>query len=121
MALSTVSVSITDTWKIGHALHVVGTIAIGASSGTYPTGGFTLNLALDLIKAQAAPYYIHIIGQAAQSGQTQYDYTYVPGTNISNGVLKIFTGGAELSASTTPTGVTGDVIYFYALFQFGLS
>jgi hypothetical protein len=116
MALSTVTVSVKHVWSDGVMLHVLGLIAIQASPGTYPSNGFTLSLSDPLIKAQRAPKKVHVYSHAKQNGQTQYDYTYVTGTDNTNGKLKIFTGGAELAAAATPSGVSGDTIAFEALF-----
>lgn len=116
MAVSTVTVTIQQTWMDMKMLHVFGTIAIQASPGTYPTGGFTLNLNDPLIKAQRAPLKVEVIPQSKQAGQTEYDYSFIPGSNNTNGKLKIFTGSAELAAAATPSGVSGDTIQFEALF-----
>jgi hypothetical protein len=116
MALSTVTVTVKQTWFDGKMFHALGTIAIQASPGTYPTGGFTLALNDPLIKAQRVPQAVYITPQALQGAQALYEYTYVPGTNNANGKLKIFTAGAEVAAGATPVGVSGDTILFEALF-----
>lgn len=43
MAESTVTLTAVDVWHDSKRIHVVGTIAIGASPGTYSTGGVALN------------------------------------------------------------------------------
>jgi len=116
MAVSTLTVAVKQTWSDGKMLHVIGTITIQASPGTYPTGGFTLNLNDPLIKAQRTPVVCYITPQALQGAQALYEYTYVPGSNNTNGKLKIFTAGAEVAAGATPAGVSGDIILFEALF-----
>ncbi len=119
MGLSTCVATVPDMnscWFDGKMMHYHGTIAISASTDTYPTGGLTLSLVLPLIKSTRLPQFVKVWGQSKQSGQTQYDYSYVPGTTLANGVLKIFTGGAEVSAGATPSGVSGDKIEFEAVF-----
>jgi len=113
------SISITDTQKVGHIFRATGTISVG--SGNYSAGGLTLDLRNGLIKAGGIPLRVSIQGRAKQSSQTQYDYTYVPGTNSSDGLMKIFTGGAEAGATTIPSGVTGDTLDFVAEWLFGQS
>jgi hypothetical protein len=96
---------------------VRGTIAISASPGTYPTGGFSLAgiIVNEGIKSTdavpAALYFTSVSGSG---------YTYV--WNRANNKLQIFTGSAaqspatELSAAATPAGVSGDVIELEAQF-----
>jgi hypothetical protein len=116
MALSTVAVTVQQTYMDSKCLHVLGTVAFGASPGTYAANGLTLALTDPLIKAQRSPLLVRIIGQAKVNAQIQYDYTYVPGTNNSNGLVKIFTGGAEVATGNMPAGVSGDTIQFEAIF-----
>lgn len=116
MALSAVTTTISKTFMHDALFNVLGTIAIGASPGTYPTGGFTLALNDPLIKSSRLPIWVDI------KGVNGFVYVYVPGTTTANGKLKILTGAAaqsaltELSAGATPAGVSGDTIQIWARF-----
>lgn len=102
--------------KIGKFYIVIGTVTVGASPLTYVTGGFTLNFGVPLVKSsQNPPLMVIVNGQAMQGSQTQYDYTFIPGTTPQNGLLKVFTGGVEISGAV-PSGVSGDIIQFLAIF-----
>lgn len=115
MALSTATVSVVKSWGGDAAYNVMGTIAISASPGTYPTGGYTLSLADPLIKASRLPLMVIVQGLAG------YVYVFVPGTTIANGTLKVLTGAAaqsaltEFTAGATPAAVSGDTIKFWAI------
>ncbi|MFI5420537.1 MAG: hypothetical protein ACHQ1H_06180, partial [Nitrososphaerales archaeon] len=101
---SPVTITVKQVWFDGKMLHVLGLVAFGA--GTYPAGGLTMPLNDPLIKAQRTPQKVEIAAQAAQSAQALYEYTYIPGSDNTNGLVKIFTAGAEVSAGSTPSGVT---------------
>src|ERR1035441_9535222 len=92
-------------------------------TGTYVTGGFTLDLTqlftataggpgASLITA-ANPLIVRIqSARPSSSPQTnQFEYSYAPGTTAANGLCQIFTGAAaqtaltELSAGALPAGV----------------
>lgn len=112
---STVTITVKQSWPSGSKMiHYLGTVVFGA--GTYPAGGLTFPLNDPLIKAQRTPQKVVITAQGAQSAQALYDYRYIPGSDNTNGLVKIFTAGSEVSAGATPSGVTGDTIQFEAIF-----
>lgn len=117
MSVAIATPTVTAQWKSGQEYKVMGTLAITASTATYATGGIALNFFQEVIKATRTPLSVKVWGEQAQSGQTQYDYSYVPGADASAGLLKIFTGGSEIAASAVPSGVSGDVINFEAIWQ----
>jgi hypothetical protein len=97
---------------------VRGTLAISASPGTYPTGGFSLApvFKLEAIKNVSGVPAGLFIYSVSGSG-----YIYV--WNRANNKLMVFQSGAsatpqgELPAAATPAGVSGDTIEFEAEFQ----
>jgi hypothetical protein len=95
-------------WTAGTMMHVLGSIALQASPATYVTGGLTLNFNVALIKAQRVPQRVNIWSQNG------YIYSYVPGTDNTNGTMKIFTAiGTELGNGVAiPAGNSGDTITF---------
>jgi hypothetical protein len=97
---------------------VRGTLAISASPGTYPTGGFSLATVFKIesiknVSGVPAGLFVYTVSGSG--------YIYV--WNRANNKLQIFqSGGAatpqgELAAAATPAGVSGDVIEFEAEFQ----
>lgn len=126
MAVATAVPTITFVETTQDAIHVHGTLAVGASPLTYATKGITLSFAgLDLIKSSSAPIKVYIMSQApaGYGAANMYEYSFNPGTTQANGLMQIFTGAAaqtaltELSAGAVPAGVSGDTIVFEAIFQ----
>ena len=124
MAVSTTTVTVdpltgydeTQKYQI-----IRGTIAVSASPGTYPTGGYAVSLVgLTTFAGPVKWCFAWSQPPAASPNTSVYSYGLNPGTNLSNLVLQIFTGsaaqspGAELSAGATPAGVSGDTIAFEA-------
>jgi hypothetical protein len=85
-------------------------------SGTYPTGGDTLNLQGLGIQSNHAPAsWAAIEGQALGANGTQY--VWIQGTTQANGKVGVTQGaGVEVAAGAYPASVTGDVVN--ALFYF---
>jgi hypothetical protein len=109
--------SLVDTWDDGKRVHVSGTVA---ASGSYSTGGDTLDLSqFPVIAATQAP----IQGTAWMDGLAGYDYVFAPGSALNNAKVKIFAQGAsagafpELAAGAYPGSITGDAITFYGIFK----
>jgi len=99
---------------------VSGTIAVDASPATYATGGITLNLNQSAVKASRTPVTVII------QGISGYDYSYIPGSDNSNGKLMIRAQSAsasagdplaELAAAAVPAGVSSDTITFQATWK----
>lgn len=88
-------------------------------SGTYPTGGDTLNLSALGIQSSLVPYFVVIYGIAG------FLYSWVPGTTQANGKMKVLvatTGGANIPLAehtnvTYVAGVSGDTITMKAQFE----
>jgi hypothetical protein len=106
-----------DTWDDGQRIHLAGTIA---ASGSYTTGGDTIDLSQNPIVASSqAP----IQGTAWMDGLAGYDYVFYPGPAMNNGAMKVFQQGSsagafpELAAGAYPGAITSDVITFYGIFK----
>jgi hypothetical protein len=112
MAQATVAVTVSRVWSDGVMLNVLGTLAVSAGPDTYATNGLTVNLNDPLIKAQRAPLFAAIYSSGG------YTYYFTPGSNNTNGKLKIFTAlGTELGNGVAiPAGNSGDTVTFHARF-----
>lgn len=109
--------TLVDTWDDGKRVHVSGTVA---ASGSYTTGGDTLDLSqFPLIAATQPP----IQGTAWMDGLAGYDYVFAPGSAMNNGKVKIFEQGTsagafpELASGAYPAGIATDTITFYGIFK----
>lgn len=89
-------------------------------SGTYPTGGDTLDFSgIGDLPVSQPPKMIFLSGQAG------FVYSFVPGSTLANGKVKVFcnTAGAsnaplgEHTNATYAGGVSGDTIDFLAVFD----
>jgi hypothetical protein len=108
--------SLVDTWEDGKRIHVTGTVA---ASGSYATGGDTVDLSqFPIVASTQAP----IQGTAWMDGLAGYDYVFTPGSAMNNGKVKIFQQSAsagpfpELAAGSYPGAITADTITFYGIF-----
>ena len=108
--------TLVDTWDDGKRIHVAGTVA---ASGSYTTGGDTLDLSqFPRVASDDAP----IQGTTWMDGLAGYDYVFAPGAAMNNGKVKIFAQGTsagtfpELAAGAYPGAITGDTITFYGIF-----
>jgi hypothetical protein len=114
-----------NTWTAGDKYYAEGTVTISASPATYTTGGIVFNLFIPLIKATRIPLNVTVQGRGAGAGGTLFEYRYIPGTDSSNGLLKIFSGGAGAAAglaeftnaAAIPADVSGDFIKYIAIFN----
>lgn len=119
MATAVATPTVTQTWFDGKMFHAIGTIAVDANPDTYATGGLVLDFAQDLIKAQRVPQFVDIKGQAG------YQYTYINGTDVTDGLLMIraqTNGAAEddplgelTNGAAIPAACSGDTIKFHAM------
>lgn len=115
MALATAVPTVTSSLGGSGKYRVTGTILVGPSPLTYATGGIVLNFLQSAIKATRVPLRVTI------QGTSGYIYSYIKGTDASNGLLMIFVQDAvatnplaELAPGATPIGVAHDVITFDA-------
>jgi hypothetical protein len=117
--------SLVDTWDDGKRIHVSGTIA---ASGSYVTGGDTLDLSQSPIVASSQSPIVAssqppINGTAWMDGLAGYDYVFIPGAAMNSNKVKIFQQGAsagafpELAAGAYPGAITADSITFYGIFK----
>lgn len=119
MADSSVTISsILNAYDAGGNMYEVsGVISVGASPLTYATGGIAFPLNNPLIKASRTPLYVMVYGIAG------YQYTYIKGTDVTNGKLMIRQCAAatnpmaELSTAAIPAAVSGDTITFIAVWK----
>ena len=127
MSAAVVTVTLTDernSWVSGDKYFALLNFAISASPATYTTGGIACNLFLPLLKATRTPLILFVEGEGLGTTGTLFVYKYVPGSDASTGLLKIFTsngagpaGLAEFtSGGTIPADVSGDTITALAIF-----
>lgn len=119
-----VTLKVNQSWTDGKRLHIVGNLTF---TGNYATGGINLNLLVDGIFSSQPIVHSDVVGKGGAYGNdlgTLYDYRYVaaPYSNtinqqLSQGLLRIFSGGTELSAGAIPSGVLNDTVFFYGIFQ----
>lgn len=109
--------TLVDTWDDGRRVHVSGTVS---ASGSYTTGGDTLDLSqFPLIAATQPP----IQGTAWMDGLAGYDYVFAPGSAMNSGKVKIFEQGTsagafpELASGAYPGAITTDTVTFYGIFK----
>jgi hypothetical protein len=122
MAEAVVTVTVRQVILAGALQHVFGSLAVSAAADTYDEGGLDVNLNNPLIKSSRAP--IKFTAQGRGTAQVLFEYRYVPGTNNTNGLLRVFGSGAnaddplsELADNAAiPAGVSGDTIEFEAVF-----
>lgn len=120
MATAVATPTVTSSYD-DQVYKVQGTLAIDASPATYLTGGLVMNMNIPLIKASRTPLQVTIQGIAG------YQYSYVAGSDNSNGKVEVRAQTASASeddplgelASTVaiPAGVSGDTISFSATWK----
>ncbi len=109
--------NVVDTWDDGKRIHLAGTVL---ASGSYTTGGDTLDLSQNPIVASSQP---PIQGTAWMDGLAGYDYVFYGGSAMNNGFVKIFQQGSgagafqELAAGSYPGAIASDTITFYGIFK----
>lgn len=84
-------------------------------SGNYTQGGDTVNLQGLGIQSTTAPLYMDVKSSAGTAGQAPLTYQWVPGTTQANGLLRAFSGAAEVSTGAYPASILADTAY--ALFR----
>lgn len=110
--------TLVDSWDDGKRIHVAATIA---ASGSYSTGGDTLDLtALGSLGVPTTKPPIQ--GTAWMDGLAGYDYVFSPGAAVNSNKVKIFEQAsgagafAELASGSYPSAISGDTITFYGIF-----
>jgi hypothetical protein len=110
-----VAITITDRWYDSKREFVVATVVL---SGSYVSGGDTLNLSTISTNSSLLPLQADITSQASTAAQALNAYLYVPGTNQTNCKIRCFIGSAaELAAGAYPAAATGDVIQLQLCFK----
>ena len=121
MAMRAVALNVDHT---KNKIIVDGTVTLtgnyGTAGGALPHGD-TLDLSnLGIPSNRVGAVYLW--ASKTQGAAPLFDfYVYNPGTNISNGVVQIIVGAAEMTpgaayAATTPTNQAGMVLFFQAEF-----
>jgi hypothetical protein len=98
---------------------VRGTLAISASPGTYPSGGFSLATVFKLepirnVSGVPAGLFVYSVSGSG------YTYVWIRSTNklmIQQGAASASNPNAEIPVAAIPAGVSGDTIEFEAEFQ----
>jgi len=112
-----IAVTTVDSWHDSKRLHVVGTLVF---SGTYPTGGDTLNFqSVKGVLSSLTPV------ECVCHGNSGHLYEYVFGTTIANGLVMVRiatttagnVGLSQHSNAAYDATVTGDVVRFHAIFK----
>lgn len=91
-----------------------GTVAIGASPGTYTAGGYALNNVFAQEQVKSSDYNAPASLKFYSVSGSGYTYVWIRSTNK----LMVLTGSAaqspsaQLSNGNTPAGVSGDTIEF---------
>ena len=119
MAVATIAITETHNYSAhSRGYTMFGFASIGASPLTYTTGGISISLASSKTRASKVPLYVRLFGQSITAGQGCFDYVYIPGSTRDNGLVKIFSSGAELvGGSAIPVGVSSDIVNFEAFFK----
>jgi len=88
----------------------LGTLAF---SGSYTTGGDTLDLSQQpLVPSTQVPI------QATIQGQSGYNYVFIPGSALNTNKVKIYSSGqTELAAGAYPAAITSDSVAIQAAFK----
>ena len=103
-----ITISITPNNVDSSASNFVYAIATLTFSGSYPTGGDTLDFTTVADKLPSTQI-IQVFAES-QNGNSGY-YIAVQGSALNNWKLKAFTGGGtELTAGAYPASVTSDIV-----------
>jgi hypothetical protein len=84
-------------------------------TGSYTQGGDTVNLQGLGIQSTTAPLFMDVQSTAGTAGQAPLRYQWVPGTTQANGLLRAFSGAAEVATGAYPASILADTAY--ALFR----
>jgi hypothetical protein len=94
----------------GVLVWALGTLAF---SGSYTTGGDTLDLSQQpLVPSTQVPI------QATVQGQSGYNYVFIPGSALNTNKVKIYSSGqTELAAGAYPAAITNDSVGIQAAYK----
>jgi hypothetical protein len=103
-----ITIALQSTNVDSSASNFVYAIATLSFSGSYPTGGDTLDFTTVADKIPSTQI-VQAFGES-QNGNSGY-YVAVAGTALNNWKLKCFNGGGtEITAGAYPGSVTGDIV-----------
>lgn len=106
-----VTATVTKKWFDGKKMWAIVSLVF---SGSYVTGGDTVNLQSLGIQSTQSPFACTDI-----SGQSATLYAWVVGTTQANGKVKCFQGAlAEVAAGAYPGSITADVVQAQFVFEF---
>ena len=117
MAVATLTTTVTTSRLTDSGYMFRGNIAVSVNPDTYATGGIPFNLNQSNVKASRTPENVVVQGSAG------YIYSYVYGSDNSNGLLKIFQQSAatspltEIPAAAIPAAVSSDTIKITANYK----
>ena len=103
-----ITISLTPLNVDGSASNFTYAIATLTFTGTYPTGGDTLDFTQVTDKIPSTQI-VQVFAES-QNGNSGY-YVPIAGTGLNNWKLKAFVGGGtEVAAGAYPAGVTTDIV-----------
>ena len=117
MAVSTITLTPTESWDDGKRIHVQGALAITPSADTYATGGLAVPIAVvPGVVSTTKPVVFSASGIAGYI----YEYDYTASKLRVRAHVNAAAEDAplgELAVAATPAGVSGDTIRFYAIYH----
>ena len=120
MADAVATITVSRVWIDGGMQHVTGTVAVSAAAAAYVADGIAMSLRDPQIKSSRVPIDVSVGGRGG------YTYSYVNGSDNSDGLLRIFAQTnvaaedaplGQLAVAAIPAGVSGDTIGFHATFR----
>lgn len=103
-----IAATLLDQWWDGKKLWVDLQLTF---SGNYTSGGDTLNLQGLGIQSSNIPSIMDILSTLSTAAATKQSYQWTKGTTQANGLVRCFTGTAEVSTGAYPANMTGDTVY----------
>jgi len=99
-----------DVDSTGKQVYVAGIVT---ASGSYSTGGDTLDLSnQSFIPSAQLPKQASLF---TQTGQV-YNYAFIQGTALNNSKVKIYNAGTEIASGAYPSAILNDIIAFSAVY-----
>ena|SRR5580692_7278423 len=103
-----IAATILDQWWDGKKLWVDLQLTF---SGSYTSGGDTLNLQSLGIQSSGIPSIMNIVSSLSTAAATQNNYQWTKGSTTANGLVRCFTGSTEVSSGAYPANISGDTVY----------